>query len=151
MKQRGFEIVDDLPKDADGNAIVPALPIRSTQGAAGYDLCSISEGMIMPGQSVVCRTGVRPYMQSDECLLMYSRSGMGFKHGIVLKNGTGVFDSDFHDEMLVALRNEGNAPYMVHRGDKIAQAVFMHYLTADEGSYTNSGKKRIGGCGSTGK
>ena len=151
MKVRGFEVMtEDLPK-YNGMEATPCLPIRSTEQSAGYDICSLSDGWIMPGQTIVCRTGIKAYMQPDDVLFLYGRSGMAFKHGVRLVNCTGVIDADYKDEILVGLRNDGNEAYHVQFGDKVAQGVFSNYLHADEGSYLQKKSKRNGGFGSTGK
>lgn len=146
---RGFKVMDksELPK-MKGNPIVPHLPERSTSKAAGYDICTLSDGWIMPGQTIVCRTGLTSYMQDGEVLYLYGRSGMAFKHGVRLVNCTAVIDADYKGEILVGLRNDGNEAYHVQFGDKVAQAVFMTFALADGDKANN---ERTGGFGSTGR
>ena len=139
----------DLPK-MKGNPIVPRLPERSTSKSAGYDIRTLSDGWIMPGQTIVCRTGLTSYMQDDEVMFLQGRSGLAFKHGVRLVNCTAVIDADYTGEILVGLRNDGNEAYHVQFGDKVAQAVFMKFALADNDEAGN-GKERTGGLGSTGR
>ena len=152
---RNFESIrEELLPVHDGVVMKPYTPERSTSKSACYDLRSLSEGFVMPGQTVMCRTGLKAHMNDGEALMMYSRSGMGVKSGIVLANGTGVIDADYADnptndgELLVALRNEGKAPYQVHIGDKIAQCMFIAVAGEADGTVTRD-VQRKGGFGST--
>ena len=86
-------------------------------------------------------------------LLVHSRSGQGFNHGIRLSNCTGVIDSDYRGEILVKLQNDSDKEFKVEVGDKVAQAVLMPFFrmdfeTVDELDETSRG---TGGFGSTGK
>jgi dUTP pyrophosphatase len=70
-------------------------------------------------------------------------------------NSVGVIDSDFYNNpdneghFQVKLLNLGENDFEVKVGDKIAQGVFMKYLTVDDEEEIKS--KRKSGLGSTGK
>ena len=96
--------------------------------------------------------------------MIYARSGLGCKHGIVLKNGTGVIDASYYGNSSnfgncgICLVNNGNEPYDIHIGDKIAQGIFLRYLITDEDKYhmafldgREESSKRTGGFGSSGR
>ena len=104
------------------------LPKRSTKSSAGYDIRSIEEGVIPPHQSKIFKTGLKVCMNSDEVLYIYSRSSFGYKYD-------------------VCLTNNGNSDFKVNINDRIAQGVFMKYLTVDDEEEINS--VRTGGYGST--
>ena len=85
--------------------------------------------------------------------LVYSRSGMGAKHGITLANSVGVIDSDYRGEIVVALVNHSDKPYILNPGDRIAQLMFVPVFTARfvETDILQDTERGTGGFGSTGK
>lgn len=129
------------------------LPTRSTNNSAGYDIRSLTEGVIHPGCALVCKTGLKVCMNSDEVFNLYIRSSVGFKYNVTLANSVGVIDSDFYNNedneghFSVKLINHGKEDFVVHIGDRVAQGVFMKYLTVDDEIKINN--KRKGGLGST--
>jgi dUTP pyrophosphatase len=92
-------------------------------------------------------------MEDDEVLMLYVRSSMGKVH-VVIANGTGIIDASYFrnpdndGNIGFRLLNLGKEDYVVHRGDRIGQGVFMKYLITDDDSATGD---RIGGFGSSGK
>ena len=84
------------------DAIVPA---KATSGAACFDLYVILDSpfVLMPHERNLFHTGLSIEMPSEDCVcLLFSRSGMGIKHGISLSNSVGVIDSDYRGELCVA-------------------------------------------------
>ena len=96
-------------------------------------------------------TDVKAYFEPDEALLINVRSSMG-KHGIMLSNTQGWIESDYVDNQNnegnigIALHNLSDVPYVIKMGDRIAQGMFIKYLTVDDDSADGN---RIGGWGST--
>ncbi len=131
------------------------LPKRSTKTSAGYDIRSIEEGVVKPGEAKAFKTGLKVCMNPDEVLYLYSRSGHGYKYNVCLMNSVGVIDSDYYNNpdneghFQIKLLNLGDNDFEVKVGDKIAQGVFMKYLTVDDEEEIKG--KRKGGLGSTGK
>ena len=131
------------------------LPKRSTKKSAGYDIRSIEEGIIKPGEAKVFKTGVKADMNDDEVLLLMIRSSLGFKYNIELANNVGVIDSDYYNNpdneghFALKLINHGDKDFKVEVGDRIAQGIFVKYLTVDDEEEIKSTRK--GGFGSTGK
>ena len=130
------------------------LPKRSTKNSAGYDIKSIEDGIIKPGEYKRFKTGLKVSMNDDEVLYIYSRSSLGYKYGVTMVNSVGVIDSDFYNNIdneghfSVCLINQGEKDFEVKIGDRIAQGVFMKYLTVDNEEKIES--ERNGGFGSTG-
>ena len=129
------------------------LPQQSSAGAAGYDIFASSEAIVPPRGAAVVKTGLRVQIPAHTVLLVFSRSGHGFNHGVRLSNCTGVIDSDYRGEILVKLQNDSDELFHVGVGDKVAQAVLMPFFrmdfeTVDELDDTARG---TGGFGSTGK
>lgn len=149
MKNRGFEIIS---KYKDENI---TLPKRATSKSAGYDLASIGDMEILPGEMKVVETGLKAYMEEDEFLGIHIRSSLAFKHRILLVNGTGIIDADYYNNesneghIMIGLVNMGTEIFKITKGMRIAQGIFYKYLLTDEKIEAN--EKRHGGFGSTGE
>ena len=84
---------------------------------------------------------------------VYSRSGLGAKHGLTVAQGVGVIDPDYRGEIIVWLLNTSSKTIVLRQGDRMAQLVFLNYYQpvfgiADELGTTMRG---AGGFGHTGK
>lgn len=132
-----------------------SLPKRSTKNSAGYDIASLEEYILKPGEAHIFVTGLKVTMNSDEVLYLYGRSSFGYKYNITLANSVGVIDSDFYNNIdneghfKVKLINHGEKKVKINIGDRIAQGVFMKYLIVDNEEKII--KERKGGLGSTDK
>ena len=108
----------------------------------------------MPGERAKLPTGIAIAPErSDLVALVFSRSGMGVKHGITLSNSVGVIDADYRGEIIVSVVNHGSEAYTVQPCDRIAQMMFVPIYTAafiptEELDDTERG---AGGFGSTGR
>jgi dUTP pyrophosphatase len=120
---------------------------RATKGSAGYDIRVTDGAVVKPGETVVFHTGVKVHMGSDDVLLMFVRSSVGIKRHLMMSTGSSVIDSDYTDEIMVPLTNYGSEPQEVKSGERVAQGVFMNYLTTTD---DNANGERKGGIGSTG-
>lgn len=131
------------------------LPQRATEGSAGLDLkaCTNVETCIMPGETQLLPTGLAVALPSGSVGLVFGRSGLGIRHGIVPANAVGVIDSDYRGEILVGLTNHSAEPYIVVPGDRIAQLVIVPVLTPiiEEVTELSETIRGEGGFGSTGK
>jgi dUTP pyrophosphatase len=147
-KQRGFEIVPhEYRKHPEVDII---LPTRGDDRSAGYDFYLPQPVLITPGNKITIWTDVCSYMQPDEVLMLYVRSSIGIKKGLVLANGTGIIDSSYYPNNIgICLYNSSDEKVNLLRGDRIAQGIFMKYLTADNDEVLN--KSRKGGFGSSGR
>lgn len=127
------------------------LPSRATEGSAGYDFyMPFDIFSVYSGIQRKIPTGIRCKMNPGWVLMLYPRSGLGFKHGFRLRNTTGIIDSDYYNA-----DNEGHiiacviadTPIKVFSGDRFMQGVFLPFGTANEEDIT---QQRTGGFGSTG-
>ena len=104
-------------------------PEYATDGSAAVDIRAALEGgevIIQPGERAMIPTGIAISTGRDDVVaIMAGRSGLGAKHGITLANGIGVIDSDYRGELRATLINNGNEPFKVSDGDRIAQLMFM--------------------------
>ena len=131
------------------------LPERATQGSAGLDLraCTNDETCIMPGDTALLPTGLAVALPEGSVGLVFGRSGLGIRHGIVPANAVGVIDADYRGEILVGLANHSAEPYIIVPGDRIAQLVIVPVLTPpiEEVINLSDTARGEGGFGSTGK
>mgnify|MGYP000884386576 CR=1 FL=1 len=130
------------------------LPRRKTEQSAGYDLAAAEDVMIAPGEVALVPTGLKAYMGPGEVLILAVRSSLAVKRRLTLANGIGVIDADYANNpeneghILVALANLGREPVHIARGERIAQGIFVRYLTTVD---DQPGGPRVGGLGSTGR
>lgn len=127
------------------------LPTRAHATDAGLDLYSREAKGMEPGQSAVFDTGVHMEFPHGYYGKIESKSGLNVKYGVVSCGG--VIDEGFTGSITVKLYNLSQEPYIVSKGDKIAQLVIMPYLApeleiVDELDDTPRG---AAGFGSTGK
>ena len=136
------------------------LPERSDSRSAGYDLRSKEDYVLQPGESHTFWTDICATMFFDNVLMIYARSGLGCKKGVVPRNCTGVVDSSYFGNSSnggnigVCLVNNGDEPFEVKADDRIAQGVFLRYLVVDDDRFLSqkeSATERSGGFGSTGR
>ena len=129
------------------------IPKRSTKESAGYDFESIVDFTLSPGEIKKIPTGIKADMNSGEVLFLIVRSSMGFKYNVRLCNQVGVIDKDYYNNpdneghMWIKLENHGDKDYIVSKGDKIMQGLFMPFLTVD--NEENIESVRTSGIGST--
>jgi dUTP pyrophosphatase len=101
-------------------------------------------------------TGIKCKLNDGYYLELSVRSSTPLKHWLVLANGVGIIDQDYYGNpdneghIFIALWNRGKEPMELAAGERLAQGVFMKYLTVD-GDAAGAGKDRQGGFGSTGK
>ena len=131
------------------------IPERKTSGSAGYDLCAcITASLtIEPGESVMIPTGIAAEIPQGLAGMIFTRSGLGIKHGIAVSNGVGVIDCDYRGEIHVGLRNFSKNPYTIEPSERIAQLILLPIavLEIEECGELSSTDRGEGGFGSTGK
>ena len=137
-----MELFNCLPLS---NAIIP---VRATEGSAGYDVFAYNEKLI-PKHSVsrTC-TGVRIEIPPGMYAEFKTRSSY------VLKNLTvegGVIDSDYRGLLYVCMRNHNNMDYLVKQNDKVAQLIFLkcEYPTLNKVEELSKTVRDEGAFGST--
>lgn len=128
------------------------LPCRATAGSAGYDFIAPYDFVLDVGEEIVIDTGIRAKIADGWVLIIFPRSGSGFKFGVRLANTAGVIDSDYFNadnEGHIKIKLVGGTKkYTVRAGDAFAQGIFLPYgITEDD----NCVSERRGGFGSTDK
>lgn len=129
------------------------IPKYQTSGAACFDLHALEPSVIDVELSQTIRTGLSVEVPAGHAMMIYSRSGHGFRHGVRLSNCVGVLDSDYRGEIMVRLHNDGTGRFFVSLGDRIAQAMVIpvqqvEFIEVEELTETARG---AGGFGSTGR
>lgn len=127
-------------------------PVYATDGAGAFDIATIDPGQIPPTFGGVFRTGLSFEIPEGHSMLIFSRSGHGFKKGVRLANSVGLADSDYRGELMVKLHNDGDALFEVEAGDRIAQAIIIEtpryaFVEVDALSATARGTKGFGSTG----
>ena len=132
---------------------LPPLPRRATAGSAGYDFLSPQAFSLAPGESLRIPTGVRARIDDGWVLMLFPRSGLGFKYRLQLNNTVGIVDADYfgarnEGHIFIKLFNAGDRTVCVEAGEAFAQGIFLPFgLTDDD----DARGERTGGFGSTGR
>ena len=144
--------VERLPH-ADG---LP-LPAYETSGSAGMDLrAALADDApltLAPGARVLVPTGLKIALEPGYEAQVRPRSGLALKHGLTCLNSPGTVDSDYRGEVGVILINHGQEPFVIRRGERIAQMVIARHEQADmvEVGSLDETARGAGGFGSTGR
>ena len=131
------------------------LPHRATKGSAGYDFYSPTEFVLKPGETIKIPTGIRASMNEDWVLMLFPRSGLGFKFRLQLNNTVGIIDSDYYNSdneghIFAKITNDSNENKTVEikSGAGFIQGLFVPFgITEDD----DANEVRNGGFGSTDK
>ena len=89
---------------------------------AGFDLYARENGIIPAKGDRVFDTGVHIELPKGTMGLLFSKSGLNFKHGITSE---GIIDSGYCGTIKAKLYNNSVVPYMVKNGDKITQLIIL--------------------------
>ena len=102
------------------------LPRYMTEHAAGMDVAAAVEGeeVILPGERKLIPTGIAIALPEGYEAQIRPRSGLAIKNGVTLVNSPGTIDTDYRGEIGVIMINHGEDPFVIRRGDRIAQMVF---------------------------
>jgi dUTP pyrophosphatase len=102
------------------------LPERAHPGDAGFDLRSIEDVEVGPGERAMVRTGIAVAIPDGHAGLVLPRSGLASKHGLTLANAPGLIDSGYRGEVICSVVNlDPHESVKIARGDRIAQLVVV--------------------------
>ncbi|KAF5080348.1 Deoxyuridine 5'-triphosphate nucleotidohydrolase [anaerobic digester metagenome] len=156
----------NLPKyETDGAAamdlaayLVASEPTRFEKyKGIGFDFTISEEGLVevilYPRGRVLIPTGNRVAIPEGYEMQVRPRSGLAIKYGITCLNTPGTIDSDYRGDIGVILINQGDDPFIIKNGDRIAQLVFtkvervewnpvllLDETTRGEGGFGHTGK-----------
>ena len=141
-------------------------PRWGSAAAAGLDLhACLDETVVLAPQAaaILIPAGFSVMIKDpDWCGLIFPRSGLGHRDGLVLGNGVGVIDADYEGPLLISAWNRSADPaasLTIRPGDRIAQLVFTRVTRPDftvvdgldpDESVAPTGRGQ-GGFGSTGR
>jgi dUTP pyrophosphatase len=134
-----------------------ALPGYETADAAGMDLrAAVDDGapvMLAPGHRAMIPTGLAIALPPGYEAQVRPRSGLAAKHGITCLNSPGTIDADYRGEVKVILINLGQEPFVIKRGERIAQMIIAPVTRAELNvvAQLDDTKRGAGGFGSTGR
>ena len=129
------------------------LPTRAHPGDGGADLFSSERVSIPAGERRDVGTGVAMEIPPGFGGFVQPRSGLAFKHGIMVVNSPGLIDSGYRGEVRVCLFNSGDESFEIEVGERIAQLVVIKVeepgFSATRGLGESS--RNDGGFGSSGR
>lgn len=136
------------------------IPTYATSGSACFDIYAVLDEPVpvCVGEPVIVPTGLKFDIPVGYALMIYSRSGHGFKNDVRLSNCVGIIDSDYVDEVMVKLTQDVDGydkedAFWVNHGDRIAQGMLIpvEQVTFKQINEPPQQKTdRQGGFGSTG-
>lgn len=109
------------------------LPSYESEGSSGMDIrANVQEPVLLnPGEIKFIPTGLAVSVPPEYEAQIRPRSGLALKHGIGMVNSPGTIDSDYRGEIGIILINWGSEPFIVNRGDRIAQMIIARVFKAD--------------------
>jgi dUTP pyrophosphatase len=100
------------------------IPSQAHAGDAGFDLASLEDVVLAPGEIHRFSLGFATEFDSSYVALVWERSSTGSK-GLAVR--CGVIDSSYRGEWMVVVQNLSLVPIEVHKGDRIAQVLFQQF------------------------
>lgn len=130
------------------------LPSYATPDSAGMDVraANTKDVVLASGERMLVPTGLIFEIPRGYEIQIRPRSGLAIKNGITMLNSPGTIDSDYRGEVKVIVINHGREPFMIKRGERIAQLVIapVVQLKIEEVDELSSTERGTGGFGSTG-
>ncbi len=129
------------------------LPGYATGGSVGFDLFCREDTTLIPGEIALLPTGVAIATPPGYMLMVASRSSTPRRTGLSVPHGVGVIDQDYRgdgDEIRCQVYNFTDSPVTIHRGDRIAQGIFVRVDRAEWEEVSAMDAPTRGGFGSTG-
>jgi len=126
------------------------VPRRATELAAGYDISASEDAKIPSKGRFAVSTGISIGLPEGTYGRIAPRSGLAYKFGIDVL--AGVIDADYRGEVKVILYNSGEHPFVIQKGDRIAQLIIEKNETPDVAVVMDidDTARGTGGFGSTG-
>jgi dUTP pyrophosphatase len=130
------------------------LPTYQSPSAAGMDIAAAVDVplFLKPGQIELIPTGFAVAIPDGYELQIRPRSGLAIRHGLTIINSPGTIDADYRGEVRIALINLGCEPFLINRGDRIAQMILAPVIRArfEVVAQLDNTKRADGGFGHTG-
>lgn len=130
------------------------LPAYATEDSAGVDLPAAISGerILPPGGRELVPTGFSIALPRGYEAQVRPRSGLALRAGVTVLNSPGTIDADYRGEIGVILINLGSEPFVIRRGERIAQLVVapVARVAWQESGELSESTRGAGGFGSTG-
>jgi dUTP pyrophosphatase len=129
------------------------IPVKNNKTDAGFDLFSVDEETIIPGERKIIDTGIVLHLENGWEAQIRPRSGLAAKNGITIVNTPGTVDCEYRGNIKVIMLNTSTEPFIVKSGSKIAQMVIKEVpdveleITDTLDTNTNRGVKGFGSSG----
>jgi dUTP pyrophosphatase len=131
------------------------LPTYATEFAAGFDISSCEQAVVLPGETIKIRTGLSFEIPEGYELEIRPRSGLSFTSKIRLSNSPGTIDSDYRGEVHFILDNlmtKFPNPYTIMIGQRLGQGIVrkvdqVEFEEVEELTETERGEKGFGSSG----
>lgn len=127
-------------------------PYRGSEGAAGYDLTTLQDEILLPNQCTYVRTGIALSMPANCYGQILDRSSVVLRHKLITVGG--VIDEDYVGEIKICFINLKKKVQHISKGARIAQIVFQKYVKIDTFQevtrFTKTSQRGAAGFGSTG-
>ena len=133
------------------------MPSYATSQSAGMDLraavAADAPVTLEPGARALIPTGLQIALPTGYEGQVRPRSGLAAKHGVTVLNSPGTIDADYRGEVKGILVNLGQEPFVIQRGERIAQLVVARHAQVDwtEEAELEVTERGVGGFGSTGR
>lgn len=132
------------------------LPTYADTGAAGMDIYSNQDKMLLPSETAIISTGLKAVIPGGYEIQIRPRSGLSKKTGLRIPNSPATIDASYRGEIGVLVQNTSNEKIEIKKGDKIAQMVLnkvprIEWKEVNEEEFQSFATERgNGGFGSTG-
>ncbi|TFF96892.1 dUTP diphosphatase [Candidatus Thorarchaeota archaeon] len=129
------------------------LPKQAHSGDAAFDLYSVIDHDLQPGERYAVPTGIIVEIPDGYEGQVRPRSGLAAKNGITVLNTPGTIDSGYRGEVKTIMVNLGSEPFRIEKGMRISQLAIrpvpeVRFVEVDELADSPRGE---GGFGSTGQ
>ena len=148
-----MENIRVMIKRSSGNEDIP-LPRYMSPNAAGMDIhAAVTEKTVVnPGEIQFISTGISVAIPPGFEAQIRPRSGLAMKHGVSILNTPGTIDADYRGEVGIILINLGKNPFVVKRGDRVAQMIInkVYHARLELSQDLCATERNDGGFGHTG-
>lgn len=103
------------------NSPLAKSPVKTSEHAAGLDICSIENIIIPSMERALIRTGLKIKVPAGTYGRLAPRSGLAWQHGIFIN--AGVIDRDFSAEIKVVMVNMSAKDFEIKTGMRICQLI----------------------------
>jgi len=148
----GSPLVVDIQVLPEGEGL--PLPAYMSEDAAGCDLfAAVADDVVLaPSARCLIPAGFCMALPRGVEAQIRPRSGLAMKHGVTILNAPGTIDADYRGPVGIMLINLGTQPFVVRRGERIAQMIIARVERAQlrQSDSLEPTRRATGGFGSTG-